>query len=187
MKKIGPIILALLAAALFWFFTQNQSIDPSTRTIGKNDLPLPISPPADVEQAGSKKGQPNSEAKYDDLSAQFMIDYGKEESPPLDDIRQVAQMLESYFLLVKTVAPLPLGENRETTAALTGQNPYRTRLLSPDSPWLNENQEFIDRWGTPLYFHAIGSKQVGIRSAGPDQKMWTSDDLIDGPNAEPEK
>jgi hypothetical protein len=35
----------------------------------------------------------------------------------------------------------------------------------------------VDRWGTPLYFHAISRDRLEVRSAGPDKVMWTEDDV----------
>jgi hypothetical protein len=35
----------------------------------------------------------------------------------------------------------------------------------------------VDRWGEPLYFHAISRDRLEIRSAGPDKIMWTPDDV----------
>ena len=35
----------------------------------------------------------------------------------------------------------------------------------------------IDRWGTALWFHASTRERIDIRSAGPDEKMWTTDDV----------
>ena len=35
----------------------------------------------------------------------------------------------------------------------------------------------VDRWGSPLFFHAVGDQRFEIRSAGPDQEMWSGDDI----------
>lgn len=178
MKKIAPLIITLLLGALLGLIYQQNfgaHVNPSTPNTAKP----PTAPRIEIEA----KNEP--EEIKNDLSAQFMSSYGTVETTPQDDIQQISGIIESFLLLVKSPDPLPLGENREITAALIGKNPYRTRLLSPDSPWLNENKELVDRWSTPLYFHPVDAKQIGIRSAGPDQQMWTTDDLINGPNAKP--
>jgi hypothetical protein len=36
----------------------------------------------------------------------------------------------------------------------------------------------LDRWGTPYYFHPIARNVLGLRSAGPDGKLWTADDVV---------
>jgi len=42
---------------------------------------------------------------------------------------------------------------------------------------LNARGQLVDRWGTPLFFHALGNGRFEIRSAGPDRKLWTADDI----------
>jgi len=49
--------------------------------------------------------------------------------------------------------------------------------LALPHPCFNEQGQLIDRWATPLFFHVRDTSRIDIRSAGPDQKMWTPDDL----------
>lgn len=180
MKKFGFIFTTLVALGLLVYLFQRE--DPGESS--------PVPQEIEGQGAGSSSEKqveisPQIKNKPDDYSQQHMGDYGNSELAPQKDISQVFDMLQSYFSLVKRAEPLPLGSNREITAALSGKNVHNTRVLNPQSPWINQNGELIDRWKTPLYFHAIDAKNVGIRSAGPDQKMWTSDDLIDSSAAEP--
>ena len=46
---------------------------------------------------------------------------------------------------------------------------------------INRNGELCDRWGTPFFFHAESAAHMEIRSAGPDKKMWTDDDVAFSP------
>lgn len=73
----------------------------------------------------------------------------------------------------------PFGNNREITAKLNGGNPKQVVFLKEeDGMRINERGELIDNWGTPFFFHQISGTEMEIRSAGPDHKMWTADDLI---------
>lgn len=73
----------------------------------------------------------------------------------------------------------PVGNNSEITSALNGNNPKHAKFLQPDSGMrINGNGELIDPWGTPFFFHQLSGSLTEIRSAGPDRKMWTSDDLV---------
>ena len=73
----------------------------------------------------------------------------------------------------------PFGNNREITARLNGGNPKQIVFLKEeDGMRINERGELIDNWGTPFFFHQISGAEMEIRSAGPDRKMWTRDDLI---------
>lgn len=73
----------------------------------------------------------------------------------------------------------PVGTNPEITRQLTGQNPKRLNFISADAGLrINGNGELVDPWGTPFFFHQISGHQMEIHSAGPDQVMWTADDLV---------
>jgi hypothetical protein len=73
----------------------------------------------------------------------------------------------------------PVGDNREITAALNGENPKGTKFLDPDNGMrINAKGELVDGWGTPFFFHQLSGTETEIRSAGPDKRLWTSDDLV---------
>lgn len=73
----------------------------------------------------------------------------------------------------------PVGNNAEITKALDGGNPKEVKFLSPDKGMrINEKGELVDSWGTPFFFHQLSGTEMEIRSAGPDKKMWTSDDIV---------
>ena len=73
----------------------------------------------------------------------------------------------------------PVGTNPEITAALLGQNPKQVNFLTAESGLrVNDQGEMLDAWGTPFFFHQVSSKEMEIRSAGEDKKMWTLDDLL---------
>jgi hypothetical protein len=73
----------------------------------------------------------------------------------------------------------PIGTNPEITAALLGKNPKQINFVTTESGLrVNDQGEMLDAWGTPLFFHQVSSKEMEIRSAGEDKKMWTFDDLV---------
>lgn len=72
----------------------------------------------------------------------------------------------------------PVGENREITTALTGDNPLKYRFIRHDHPAVNAQGELCDRWGTPFRFHQISGDDMEIRSAGPDRRFGTADDAV---------
>ena len=71
----------------------------------------------------------------------------------------------------------PVGTNQEIVAALLGDNLKQVRMDLPPGSRLNGDRELCDPWGTPYFFHQQSAKEMEVRSAGPDRKMWTSDDL----------
>ena len=73
----------------------------------------------------------------------------------------------------------PFGINREITSKLNGANPKQVVFLKPeDGMRISDRGELIDNWGTPFFFHQISGTEMEIRSAGPDRKLWTKDDLV---------
>jgi hypothetical protein len=73
----------------------------------------------------------------------------------------------------------PIGNNREITAKLNGGNASQIVFLKEeDGMRINQRGELIDNWGTPFFFHQISGTEMEIRSAGPDRRMWTADDLV---------
>lgn len=104
-------------------------------------------------------------------------------SPSTDiraDLRLVSSIIETFrtnFLQTGN----PVGTNAEVTAVLTGRNKLRLSLIPADHPAINKSGELCDRWGTPFFFHAESATRMEIRSAGPDKKMWSDDDVVISP------
>ena len=97
--------------------------------------------------------------------------------PPEEDLHDIARTLGNFSLLVKGDNPIPLGANEEIAAALRGKNKAALRALPDGHRVFNARGQLVDRWDTPLYFHAESRDRLDVRSAGPDRKMWTTDDL----------
>lgn len=96
------------------------------------------------------------------------------------DLDDISHLLQSYRALVKTANPLPLGSNEEIAAALMGKNPHGEIFLPKGHRAFNAKGQIVDRWGGPLFFHALAADRMEIRSAGPDGQMWTEDDVERG-------
>jgi hypothetical protein len=93
------------------------------------------------------------------------------------DLRVVLDLVEGF----RTNFPKdgnPTGTNAEITAALAGRNKLRLALIPPNHPAINRDGELCDRWGTPFFFHSESATRMEVRSAGPDKKMWTEDDVV---------
>mgnify|MGYP002811344378 FL=1 len=94
---------------------------------------------------------------------------------PQEALTLIEQLLGHYRYAYKEN---PVGvENFEITEQLLGKNPKKIVFIALDSKALRGN-ELIDQWGTPYFFHALSGQQMDIRSAGPDQTLWTDDDVF---------
>jgi hypothetical protein len=91
----------------------------------------------------------------------------------MENMRRVFRQYSSRF------GGNPVGTNPEITAALNGGNSKQIVFLnSEDGLHINDQGELVDNWGTPFFFHQLSGTEMEIRSAGPDRKMWTDDDLV---------
>ena len=95
--------------------------------------------------------------------------------PALQDLAAVEKIFHKYQWAFGSV---PVGsENREFILPLLGQNPKALIFINHDHPKISTTGELLDRWGTPYFLHPVSSKLIEVRSAGPDEKLWTDDDL----------
>lgn len=122
-------------------------------------------------------GHPEIHDLTEDISGNFLHHYGAANGSLADDINQCLEMLFAFNRVLQGRSQLPALGNKKLVASLLGNNSDRIRFLSPDSPTINERGELIDRFGTPVFFHFQDGFMPDIRSAGPDQVMWTADDL----------
>ena len=93
-----------------------------------------------------------------------------------DDVQSVGTLLEEYR---RAFGAMPMGElNDEIVRRLQNENPKGVAVLPKSHPAISTDGELLDRWGTPYRFHPESGWEMTVRSAGPDKKMWTSDDII---------
>lgn len=103
--------------------------------------------------------------------------------PPIPPatLANVRQAIDDIDLVIRDFRAVhgenPVGDNAEITKALLGDNLKQLKLKLPDNSRVNNAGELCDLWGTPYFFHQVSGKKMEIRSAGPDRKMWTSDDV----------
>ena len=110
------------------------------------------------------------------------------EHPPLnetglDDVQAVSMLLQEFR---RAFGAMPVGElNDEIVRRLQGENPKGLAVLPKSHPALNQDGELMDRWGTPYRFHPESAWMMTVRSAGPDRKMWTVDDILSEMEGQP--
>ena len=111
------------------------------------------------------------------LGESILRGYASTNLPPQNDLTLMSRLMDNSLLLLKSAANQPLSANEDWAALFRGRNTAHERFLPDRSIAFNAQGQLIDRWGTPLFFHALGNRRYELRSAGPDQKLWTDDDL----------
>ncbi|MDB6006848.1 MAG: hypothetical protein JWR15_3835 [Prosthecobacter sp.] len=162
-RWIKAILVCFIGVA--WFLSEDRS-GPPVRHDSKNS-PTAIQVTSQKQQAVEKPL----------VGERILQGYADASTTVRQDLTLVSHVLENFALLVKGDDPLPLGANEEIAAALRGRNRIQLRFVPDTVSLFNAKGQIVDRWGAPLYFHAISHDRMEIRSAGPDQIMWTPDDV----------
>jgi len=111
------------------------------------------------------------------LGENIIAGYADTNLPPQNDLTLMSRLMDNSLLLLKSAANQPLSANEDWSAFLRGQNSAHERFLPDSSVAFNQQGQVIDRWRTPLFFHALGGGRYELRSAGPDGELWTEDDI----------
>lgn len=164
----------LLVAGLVWFLWPRHDVtaEPPAVAVPR----LPIAPGTRGPAPIAPRGSAPAPAEVLNLATDLNAAAGN----ITRDLQIVLEVIETF----RTNFPRegnPVGSNAEITAALTGGNPLRLALLAPNHPAINRAGELCDRWGTPFFFHSESARRMEVRSAGPDRKLWTDDDVVQTP------
>jgi len=137
-----------------------------------------LPPPSGITVTETSPGSSPSTNQPTKLLGEIILrDFASPNLPPQNDLTLMSHLMENSLLLLKSAANRPLGANEDWADFLRGHNAAHQRFLSDNHAVLNAKGQLIDRWGTPLFFHALGGGRFEIRSAGPDKTLWTADDL----------
>lgn len=166
MKRVltGLVIAAALAVAGWWWWPTPPA-------------PAPVAPVAPAPAALPEPTPPPAPPSYYPPLDQL----NQPGTSPSNDLRILRDLFFRYQIAVKDPAGNPAGTHEEIVRALQGRNRARLAFVPTRHPALTEQGQLVDRWGTPYFFHALGSTRMEIRSAGPDQRMFTGDDLLLSP------
>lgn len=168
---IGAVLL--LVVGLIWW----RSNPPASAEV--KETPLPASP-----TSSDKSAQPQTIFASDSSGESAPSDAATEmtlqrpvihhDTNAQQQVDQLSFVLRDYRL---ALSQNPIGTNAEITAALLGNNRKQVRFDIPAGSSI-KNNELCDPWGVAYFFHQLSNSSMEIRSAGPDQTMWTNDDLI---------
>lgn len=119
-----------------------------------------------------------------EIGADAISPIAAELNAPEGTIRRDLEIVDHVLTAWRTNFPRegnPVGDNDEITLALAGDNRLRFAFVSPAHRAINARGELCDRWGTPFRFHALSGTCMEIRSAGPDRRFGTADDVAFAP------
>lgn len=176
MRKYIPFLLACLLILLaygIWVGTRGPG-KATGREPGERPPPAPAPVPGDKRAAAPRPPSPYPERITLLPTASAADALNAKETAPEDDLSLVHALLRSHR---RALGANPVGLNDEITSALTGKNSKGAASLAEDHRAISAQGELLDRWGTPYRFHAYSAKVMEVRSAGPDRKFFTGDDI----------
>jgi hypothetical protein len=176
-RRLYLAFVFVAAAAVAWWFWPRPAAVGGGGTAGRT------APRAQAGEAGARNpphANPNPPAPDGPPIADARSELADKLNSPSTDIHADLRLLHELFVAYRgAVHGLdPVGDNVDITAVLTGRNSLGFAFIPKDNPAINANGELCDRWGTPFFFHQISGEEMGIRSAGPDRKLWTADDQV---------
>lgn len=95
---------------------------------------------------------------------------------PAEDLAALADLVASYHQSSQGERRRSLGFNEDLVIALSDRAALGDTALPPGHPALRDGR-LLDRWGTPWQVHPLVDDLIELRSAGPDQRLYTADDL----------
>ena len=162
------VVVLMLMMKMRWKFSKPAtSAAPEAESIASATTVTTV-----TSSGGEASGKPKPL-----LGETILRDYASTNLPPENDLKLMSRLMDNSLLLLKSAANRPLSANEDWADLLRGKNGAGERFLSDDHGALNEQHQLVDRWGTPLFFHAVGNGRYDIRSAGPDKTLWTEDDI----------
>ncbi|MEY4490047.1 MAG: hypothetical protein RIQ79_2555 [Verrucomicrobiota bacterium] len=96
---------------------------------------------------------------------------------PREDLAALADLTSNYLQSVPSSRRPAVGFNEDLARVLTDRDALGDSALPATHPALVVGR-LVDRWGTPWQIHPLAADVIQLRSAGPDRKLYTPDDLV---------
>lgn len=95
---------------------------------------------------------------------------------PAEDLAALGDLVAGYLHAGPGETRRAIGFNEDLAPALTDAAALGEAALPADHPAIRAGR-LIDRWGTPWQVHPLAADKIELRSAGPDRRLYTADDV----------
>ncbi|MEO8613703.1 MAG: hypothetical protein ABI600_01065 [Luteolibacter sp.] len=96
---------------------------------------------------------------------------------PVEDRAALQDIVTSYLQSAPDNIRPPLGTNDEITHAIMDRDTLGDSAIPASHPAIVSGR-LVDRWGSPWFFHQLSADVIEVRSAGPDRKLFSTDDVV---------
>jgi hypothetical protein len=168
MKPALKLILVLFAILGVWFAASRLVEKPAGSAVPP---PVRIDPtPSVPELLSARQSTPgNPSNSWERLLAA--------DGTSVEDRAALEDILTNFLQSSPHNIRPPLGTNDEITRALTDRDTLGDSAIPANHPAIVSG-ELVDRWGEPWHFHQLAADVIEVRSAGPDRKPFTADDVV---------
>ena len=172
---LGFLLFAVLSALLWWIAHRNRpsaraSPAPAaraTRDGGPRGAFAPGEPPPLLPGPAAPPGRPAF--AWERLLAA--------DGSPEEDLAALGDLVTGYLQSGLGEARRTIGFNEDLIPALTDSSALGDSALPAGHPAIRDGR-LLDRWGTPWQVHPLAGDLIQLRSAGPDRRLYTADDLV---------
>ncbi len=174
------LVVSGLGGAAAWIWLAKESMSPSTPTPRAEPPRVATSTmPGDAPHAFAPGEPPRLLPARSPDPARPPLSWERllaADGSPAEDLASLRDMAENY--LHSGLSGRGIAFNEDLIPALTNRDALGEAALPPDHPAIREGR-LIDRWGTPWQVHPLAGDLIQLRSAGPDRRLYTSDDLVE--------
>ena len=171
---LGFLAFAALSALLWWTSHRSRpqpALPPSaSRMTAEMDLPGAFAPGDPPRPLSPRAATPDRPA----LAWERLL---AADGSPAEDLAALRDLVAGYLQSGLGAARRTIGFNEDLIPALTDPAALGEAALPADHPAIRDGR-LLDRWGTPWQVHPLAGDLIQLRSAGPDRRLYTADDLV---------
>jgi len=174
-RRLWVVLTALVFSTTWWLIEQPQRAKPTRHMTGMPFAPVVKNPTRASAAPASTSTSPLGAEPAD---ATAYVELNSPARSPSNDLKIIGHLIALYLVSTPASDRVTLKDNKDVTRVLTEPNANGTIILPKSHPTIDLQGRLCDRWGTPYRFRPVSENSIEIRSAGPDRKLFTNDDLV---------
>ena len=171
LPTLGVLVVLAVILGLLWKRERKSSAPSETAAVADSKSLTTLA-------KLNASGPPLTQAEQLQAGSPLVADLLRPEGTAQQDLEIIRELISQYFTALQNRPGPPIGDNADLVRALTGKNPLKLAVILPGHAVVSGDGLLRDRWGTPYHLHRLSERRFEIRSAGPDLKLFTADDVL---------